>query len=398
MRRLAALCALLLLLLPAGPAAAQEPESRITYLYVTACQSCARVRELLSSLPEEIEAADGAGGTVRTRLVLDEVNIATDLAAAQALFSRYGVPEDDQMAPTVFLRDTYLAGAEAILSALPDALAAGDALATGASPATGAPLADGAEPPAGAAPLAGVAPLAGDAQQALGLGATVLAGLVGGLNPCALSMLLVLLSALMTAGRGAGRYAAVYLGVKGACYYLIGTVFLAAFSAADAGWLPGAVRILATAVSAVLIALNLLDAANALRARYGAVRNQLPAPLRGGLSRYIRRTVRSHPGGLALAVAGAGVLVSFSEFMCAGQVYLATLLSALHAGVEPGRMALLLLAYCLSFLAPSALVAGFAVRAGGTLETSDLLRRHMPLVKLLTALLLAGTTAYLWRP
>ena len=31
------------------------------------------------------------------------------------------------------------------------------------------------------------------------------AGLVGGLNPCALSMLLVLLSALMTAGRGAGR-------------------------------------------------------------------------------------------------------------------------------------------------------------------------------------------------
>lgn len=66
----------------------------------------------------------------------------------------------------------------------------------------------------------------------------MLAGLVGGLNPCALSMLLVLLSALLTAGRGAGRYAAVYLAVKGVCYFLIGTVFLAAFAATDAAWLP----------------------------------------------------------------------------------------------------------------------------------------------------------------
>lgn len=55
---------------------------------------------------------------MRSRLVVEEVNIAADLPAAQALFARYGVPEDEQMAPTVFLRDTYLAGADAILASL----------------------------------------------------------------------------------------------------------------------------------------------------------------------------------------------------------------------------------------------------------------------------------------
>lgn len=380
MRRLFALLLLLMAMIPSCAAAAEEPESRVTYLYVTACQSCARVKDLLASLPEEIEAADGQGGTVRSRLVVEEVNIAADLPAAQALFARYGVPEDEQMAPTVFLRDTYLAGADAILASLPEALAAGGALTDGA-----AAQAEAASPAAGG-------------PSALGLGATVLAGLVGGLNPCALSMLLVLLSALLTAGRGAGRYAAVYLAVKGVCYFLIGTVFLAAFAATDATWLPGAVRLAATAVSAVLVVLNLMDAASALRERYGAVRNQLPARLRGGLSRCIRRAVRSHPGGLLLAVAGAGALVSLGEFMCAGQVYLATLLSALHAGTEAGRMALLLLAYCLSFLAPSALIACFVVRVKGTFEASDKLRRYMPLVKLLTALVLAGAVVLLWMP
>ena len=39
MRRLFALLLLLMAMIPSCAAAAEEPESRVTYLYVTACQS-----------------------------------------------------------------------------------------------------------------------------------------------------------------------------------------------------------------------------------------------------------------------------------------------------------------------------------------------------------------------
>lgn len=378
-RTLALLC---LSLLMAATARAEMPESRITYLYVTACQSCAHVKALLSELPEEIEVQT-AQGHVRSRLTVEEVNIAADLPAAQSLFARYGVPEADQMAPTVFLRDTYYAGAEAILASLESALLAGDAI-----------LSEDAI-------LAGDAPAQREGEAAggariLGVSACVTAGLIAGLNPCALSMLLVLLSALLSAGRNAGRYAALYLAVKGVCYFLTGTALYALLGRWQAAWLPAAVRLLATTLSGVLIALNLMDAMNALRERYGKIRNQLPAGLRGRLNRALRRAVASHPVHLGAAVAAAGALVAASEFLCAGQVYLATLLAGVQSGVERGRMLLLLATYCAAFLAPSALLAGIVTRTRALFEASDVLRRAMPLIKLLTALVLTATIVFMW--
>ena len=372
-RTLALLC---LSLLMAATARAEMPESRITYLYVTACQSCARVKALLGELPEEIEVQT-AQGSVRSRLTVEEVNIAADLTAAQALFARYGVPEADQMAPAVFLRDTYYAGAEAILASLESALCAGEALSAEEA------LTQREGEAAGGARI-------------LGVSACVTAGLIAGLNPCALSMLLVLLSALLSAGRNAGRYAALYLAVKGACYFLIGTALYALLGRWQAAWLPAAVRFLATALSGVLIALNLMDAMNALRERYGKVRNQLPAGLRGRLNRALRKAVADHPIHLGAAVAVAGAGVAASEFLCAGQVYLATLLAGVQSGVERGRMLLLLSTYCAAFLAPSALLAGIVTRTRALFEASDVLRRAMPLIKLLTALVLAATVCFMW--
>lgn len=370
-RRLLILLLLLGGLMPLA-ARAEAPESRLLYLYVPSCQSCGRVKAVLDALPETMDVTLPDGRQAESRIVVEEINLAADLGTAQALFEAYGVPERDQIAPSVYLRETYLAGADAVEASLLSAIAGGDALKT--------------EAPAEQAAETG----------ALSLWGTVAAGLVGGLNPCALSMLLFFLSVLLGAGIPVGRYAAAFLVAKGACYFLIGALLTEVLRTASLPWLPLAMKVLLTAVSAVLIAMNLLDAYHARRAQYGAIRNQLPTPLRGGLQAFIERRLKGSGAALLLAAVIVGIGVAAGEFLCAGQVYLATLLAGIQQGAERSRMLGLLLAYCVAFLAPSAALTAVVVRGQSLFAASDWLRRHMPLTKLLTAAALVLIVLYAW--
>jgi cytochrome c biogenesis protein CcdA len=222
------------------------------------------------------------------------------------------------------------------------------------------------------------------------------AGLVGGLNPCALSMLLLLLTVLFNLKANAVRCAAVFLCAKFVTYLLIGTLLLGAFQAWNPQWLQLAAKIALTALAAVLILFNLRDAWMARRERYGEIINQLPAPMRRGLQARIHQALERPFGPLTLMVAMLGVLVAAGEFLCAGQVYLATLLAAIQTGNHFSTLFPMLVGYCLMFIAPSA-VLSFTVARGQALHTvSEFVRRRMPLIKLVTALFLTLALIYAW--
>lgn len=355
-------------------AAEQAPESRLVYLYVPACGSCAKAEALIESLGEAVEVEGADGSLLRSKLSVERVDLSRDPQRARELFALFETPEEQQIAPSVYFGKHYLAGAEAILSSLPEALRKGQALEAPLERTGGA---DKAPETSG-----------------LSLGAALVAGLIAGLNPCALSMLILLLGSILHLGRRSAGLAAVYLASKLLTYFLIGLVFLRLLQFWNPFWLPIAVKALLSVFALIFIILNLMDALRAARGEYGKVKNQLPSSLRTRLQGFIRRMADSPH--LVWAMALLGVAVSLGEFLCAGQVYLASLLSWINTGAKDARKLLLLAAYCLSFIVPSLLVTAFVLRLRHTLEASDFIRRRMPAIKLLSAAALLMAALYAW--
>jgi hypothetical protein len=314
----------------------------------------------------------GNAETFDSPLTVKEVDLSRDPGLAALLFERYKVPPDKQYAPAVFLGDTYLSGAEAIEDRLENFLAEGKGLGT--------PLLE-EDSPRTVLPVLTWAGTAG-------------AGLVGGLNPCALSMLLLFLMMLANAGRSGGRYAAAFLGAKFVTYLLLGTALLGAFQLWNPVWLPLFIRWLLTVLGGAVILLNLWDARAAKRERYGSIRNQLPGKWRKFLHEKIRKlSLAKH---LMPAVLLLGMLVAAGEFLCAGQLYLATLLAALKSGADTPRLLPMLALYCLCFLMPSVLLAAAMVRGKAAFPLSEAIRAKMPLIKVLSAAMMLLILIFVW--
>ena len=342
-------------------------DSVLYYLYLPACESCAQVAPLLEALPNRIRVALG-DYDFESELRIRRVDMSGETALALALLDAYTVPEDKRLAPLVLCGDRYYQGAEAIRILAQYRIFQGAALNTPE-----------------------ISPL--DALPPLAVGSTLAAGLIAGLNPCALSMLLLFLSVIAGAGKRAGIWAALFLCAKFAAYLLIGTVFLGLLRVWNPVWLPLVAKITLTLVSVALILLNLRDGWMARCEAYGQVRNQLPSGLRARLQTRIRRMAS---GTSAISAVALGFIVASGEFLCAGQLYLATLLAQLRQGGTTLSSAALLIGFCVAFLLPSALVAFGVVKGKAAFEVSEFFRRHLPLSKLLTALAFAAVLAMVW--
>ncbi|MBQ8954676.1 MAG: hypothetical protein IJ048_11220 [Clostridia bacterium] len=340
----------------------ESTDSLIYYLYSPACESCAAAEKAIDALPEKLTVTRGRV-EFESAMVVERINIYENPSAAQSLFQRYRVPEDKQTTPIVFLRDDYVGGAEQIEKRLPYMLSAGLALNTPKI----------------------AAPEVADSQSALSVAGTAAAGLVAGFNPCALSMLLLFLSIMLSSGERAVRYAVVYLAAKFAAYVAIGTVFLSVFSAWNPIWLPTAARLLLTAIGGVLIVLNVMDAWAARHEQYGRIKNQLPGRIRGFLNRRIKESLHGKGIMLALSVALLGVVVAASEFLCSGQLYLANMIAGFSGGAAYARQLMLLLVFCAAFLLPSAVITAIVVKSRNMFGVSNTILKHMPLIKLATA-------------
>jgi len=180
------------------------------------------------------------------------------------------------------------------------------------------------------------------------------AGLIDGINPCAFVVLIFLVSYLYYVGRGrneiliAGLFFAI--GIFGA-YLAMGTGLLGAV-----GYLESISKIFqlvfypAMAVfTGILAVLSILDF---YRMHYKGKKAvlELSAGLKKKTHNIIRKNARAKTIWIASLV--TGVLVSFVEFMCTGQVYLPTIVYVINsAGVSTDALGFLVI-YNLGFTVP----------------------------------------------
>ncbi|GHU65870.1 hypothetical protein FACS1894184_02530 [Clostridia bacterium] len=344
-------------------------DSRIYYLYLPACESCAKADDYMNSIPDMITVHRG-DYTFNSRVDIQKVDISADPQMAYALFDAYSVPESKRLAPILMSGMSYYQGVEQI-DLFTRALIY-QAAAVGTPIISAEPLID-----------------------APSWGSVAAAGLIGGLNPCALSMLLLFLSMAANTPNGA-RLSAVFLVSKFVVYILIGAPLFTLFHLWNPVWLPITAKALLTAMSIVFIYMNIYDAVMVLRERYGKIRNQLPMSLRRGLHTRIQKSFEQPSVGLFLAAAGLGAMVAAGEFLCAGQVYLATIINLTQTGASYITGLIMLLVYCIAFLAPSAAVSVLAARGQSIIYLSEFLRKRLSIIKAATAVFFLVLLIIVW--
>ncbi len=345
------------------------------YFYEVGCQECSRaeydIRYAQSKYPQ---------------LLIEEYSTQEDAALAEWLGARVGIPQEQRLAtPALFVGDEVLIGTDITSEAV---LALAEKYASSGAERVWADF----DPEKGEQSII-------ERFKSFGVFTVVFAGLVDGLNPCAFATLVFFVSYLTLSGRQ-GREVLVVgtaftLGVFLA-YLVVGLGFykvldlLGDLLTTLGRWVYGLTALLCAA----LAVFSFLDFLKARRGEIGDMALNLPHSLRMRINAVIRRGRKSQA-----FVAGAfatGVVVSFLELACTGQVYLPTIIFVISQPAMRVRALLFLVLYNLLFILP--LVVVFILVYYGTAGSKQLtrfLQQQAATVKLGMALLFAALATWL---
>ena len=377
----AALCAGWLLL----AAATQAPSCRaaapldasplqpvaVDFFFEPGCKDCARVREEV--LPE-LDARFGATFAIRER----DLGIETNYLALLACMDRLGVKEN---APVYMLVD----GAQL--------LAGFDPIATNLAACIEGQLAarlSASAPPPPPSPAPGESDVLSARMRSFTIGSVLFAGLIDGINPCAFSTLVFLISVLSMAGTVGRRLlliGAVFCLASFLTYTAIGLGLLRALH--TLAYFRLLQKIVDRLLIVLLLGLSLFSFRDALRFHRTHHAKDVSLQLPDGIKRLIHRLLRTGFGSGAQVASAfvVGAAVTGLESVCTGQVYVPTLALIVKSGNDAGRGIGFLLLYNLMFILPLVVVFLLTYRGLKLAQLLSWSARNVVVSKILLGLL-----------
>ncbi len=354
-----------------SPAPASTPTGapllNVAYFYKQGCSACERTAydlELMRSRYPSLRVA--------------AFDIAARAPLAEALAERAGLPADRRLVtPAIFVGQDALVGT-AVNAARLEAMLSRYVQA--GAPAFWETL-----------PTGGARESIVTRFRSFGLLTVVGAGLIDGLNPCAFATIVFFISYLAFLGRSRREMllvgAAFTVGVF-ATYLLVGLGALHFVQALSGVRALG--RVVYGAMAVLCLAFAGTSVHDAWQARHGhpeAMQLRLPRFLQQRVHKVIREnSSRATFVGVASLT---GLVVSFLELACTGQVYLPTILFVLGVPQLRVHAVSYVVLYNLVFIAP--LVVVFVVAAFGTSSArlANVVQKHTGTIKLLTAAVFA---------
>ncbi len=345
----------------------QKTARRIVYLDLIGCEVCDQVKDY--GVLEGLEA-QGVQITVyevmREPLKADQYAYAYDISGGRA-------------APIIFAGDTYFRGADEIVEAYDN----GDIYYHAQYP-----LRDISDYEAG------------DYSFLTGLAFIILTGLLDGINPCAIAMLLMFITMI-----GFTKSTKIMLTVSFSyitavfvAYFFIGLGFLT-FLSVSRSMFDNISLVLYSFFSLLtlfLAGLTFYDYFMTKNEKYENVKNQLPRFIRRFNERLMQKmtSILEEKKGKRQVVwfvaipAFIGLLVGVTEAACTGQIYVAVLAS-LEANMQPGIdiiKVFYLLVFNLMFIMPLIIIAVLAIKSKNTMAIANSMRVHLSKIKLATAI------------
>lgn len=235
-------------------------------------------------------------------------------------------------------------------------------------------------------------------EERIGVISVLAAGLLDGINPCAFTTLLFLLSALAVAGKQRREIFLIGIFYTTAVFVSYLTIGIGLFTGLRKAY---SFPVIAVVIQWVLVAvlfvfagLSFYDYTLIKQGRHRDVKLQLPASFKKRIHSSIRTGSKS--AALILSALVLGFSVSLFELACTGQIYFPTI--AYMVQIRKSATSYLLLGiYNIGFIVP--LIAVFALAYAGisSEKLTKVFREHVGKVKLATAVffvILAGIMIY----
>lgn len=329
----------------------------VLVLFVTgACESCQKAEEYL----------EGNLSDENFELLIYNIMEDENAAVLRRMMKLYGVPESGQQVPLLFSRKDFLSGAEAIVKGTAGVLESREAQGSWQEVLSG---------------------LSQEKENVriskLQLAVT---GFFNGLNPCGISMLLMILSILLMSGRSFYGGSFVYLTGKFCTYLFLGFTIgalLGAIESAVFQTVQKGIEIIFAVLAFSFGVFYLMDFIHVLRKEYGKERLRLPENFRRWNHGMIQKLTKIPERFWYPVLFLLGIVISAGEFLCTGQVYLASLLYMVeqNGGFSmqlAGNLALYLTAMCV----PMVLLVVLVSKGKSVMSASHLSLKILPVVKL----------------
>ena len=211
-----------------------------------------------------------------------------------------------------------------------------------------------------------------------------LVGLLDGVNPCAFTVIILLISYLTMQVRGMRKILVsgiVYVAVVFITYYLVGLGFFEAFRRLQTFHVVSKVfHHVITAALFVLAGLSLYDYVKARRGKEGEMLLKLPAFLQNS----IRKNIRTQTKGFRIFIGSVvlGFLISLFELACTGQVYIPVIAYMVQTDSKRAMGMGLLSIYNTGFILPLTIIFILVYKGIASRKIGDALKSRIPLVKL----------------
>lgn len=339
----------------------KEQNLSADYFFVTGCSSCEETKELIDKARDRID------------IKIDEYNIVEprNQNLLEQYFSIYDVDKKNQRVPIVFVGNRYFSGKDQIRQDLIPYLESGNIPVT-------------------------LVPKRLDNKElvinrffslkALGVAAV---GIMNGLTPCSLSMLLLFISLLLMKNVNILKMGILYCVGKFITYFLMGTAFYELLQKVSLGYFTIIMKYILVCFIIIFAFLNIQDYFFARKENYGKIKLQLPKSVKNWNYRWIMKINKlENPHTLFTFSFVLGILTSVGEFLCTGQIYLTTILYMVHNQSEFNVQALTyFLIYNTGFVIPLLVITVIVYKGSLLFDVSETIRDKMPLIKLIYSIL-----------
>ena len=357
-----------------GKTEAARESLKVVYFYKPGCAECEKASRLLETMKADFPLLE----TERHNIVETRSTLLN-----QALCARFNVPSaDHNIAPAFFTQAGFLIRDDLTPQAVGKLLAStmdmpeDDAWAVVAEPE-----------------IAAAKEKVEEKYKSLTLPVVLLAGLIDGVNPCAFATIIFFLSYLQIARRSPREM--LMVGVA-----FISAVFLAYFSAGLVlhsvleqltDKISGIKPYLDWAFAGLALVAALISFRDAAKARAGKL-DEMALTLPAFLKDRIRGVVRTGAKARRFVIAAfvAGILISFLELACTGQVYAPIIYS-----IQQGKLDAVawLVAYNLAFITPLIVIFAMAFTGMSNKALIDFQTRHTFSVKIALGLVFLALAA-----
>lgn len=287
----------------------------------------------------------------------------------------YGVKDNEKAVPILFVGNTYINGVEKIKE-----MAFNEEIKLLAE----TPMLEIKEAPAGGLQIVYL----------------MLLGLLDGINPCAIAMLIIFISLLgfQKDKKVLLKVSLTFMAAIFISYFLFGTIlfrFLSVF--AHLGFLVTVVPYVILGISVILFFLNFYDFLVTRKQEYDKVKNQLPK----GIQKFNRNLMKKFTEAMEtdsiyiyVITFVLGLIISITEFLCTGQAYLTAILHLIHFSDHVLRGILLLFMYNVLFILPLIIITIVAVKSKSVMGVSVFMREKLHIIKLINALVFLAIGVY----